>query len=139
MTEVFTITCDNCEREVKSVYMGVDLPDSGLCFSPYDMGYYAGFFDNFPPDNQDVYCICHDCSVVFMLALPGLAKRLLPLRGGHPILGNYPDPPCCAWAWTWDEEAPCPKCGQATVCLANHDLEWEKQECRGCRSNRYKA
>lgn len=49
MTEAFTVTCDNCEREVHSVYMGVDLPNSGLFFSPNSMGYYAGFFDNFPP------------------------------------------------------------------------------------------
>lgn len=131
MAEQFTTTCANCEREVKSVYHGVDLPDSGLYLSPNSMGYYAGFFDNFPPDEEGKfgYAICHDCSVVMMLALPGLAKRLLPHGGGHPIEGEYPDPPCCAWAWTWDTEAPCSGCGGATTYVANHYGGWDEREC----------
>lgn len=135
MTEHFTTTCDNCEREVKSVYMGVDLPDSGLYFSPNSMGYYAGFFDNFPPHEGEEhgYSVCHECAITFMRAMPGLAKRLLPRGGGHPIEGNYPDPPCCPWAWTWDEEAPCPKCGAVTVCIANMEMKWDKQECSCAR------
>lgn len=135
MTEHFTTTCDNCEREVKSVYMGVDMPDSGLYFSPNSMGYYAGFFDNFPPHEGEEhgYSVCHECAITFMRAMPGLAKRLLPRGGGHPIEGNYPDPPCCPWAWTWDEEAPCPKCGAVTVCIANMEMKWDKQECSCAR------
>lgn len=130
MTEQHTTTCANCEREVPSFYESGGLADSGLFFSPNSMGYYAGFFDNYPPDDDDNgYSICHDCVVLFMQALPGLAKRLLPSGGGHPIIGEYPTKPCCAWAWTWDTEAPCPKCGKVIVCIANSKIEWDRQEC----------
>lgn len=126
--------CANCEREVPPVYPGVDLPEAGLYFSPNSMGYYAGFFDNFPPDEEEKFgfAICHDCAVIFMLALPGLSKRLLPSRGGHPskdFLNGIPPKACCAWTWTWDQEAPCPECGEAGVYLSNFEGGWDRREC----------
>ena len=130
MKVIHTTTCANCERKVPALWESEGLPDSGLFFQKNSMGYYAGFFDNYPFDNDDEgYFICHDCAVLFMQTFPGLAKQLLPRRGGHPTTSDYPTPPCCAWAWTWDTEAPCPKCGQAITCIANDKIEWDRKEC----------
>ena len=129
--------CDNCWHEVQPVADWAPLPVGGLWFSQKDLGYYDGFFDVFP----SVGCeptelgLCHECCVLFMEALPGLADKLLPLRGGHPTrpwVQGTASPPCCAWAWTWDEEAPCGVCAQSSVYVANANGEWEKRECQGC-------
>ena len=127
MTEQKTTVCANCEREVPALWESGGLADSGLFFDPNTLGYYAGFFDNFPPAD-DGFCICHDCSVVFMKALPGLAKRLLPLRGGHPMDDSYPNPPCCEWAWAWDESEVCEKHG-VTVLRGNDEGGWDRRKC----------
>lgn len=129
-----TMPCENCGNEVPRVWPDTELPMCGFTFNKHSLGYYAGFSDNFPSENpdEDWITICHDCSVVFMRALPGLANKVLPLRGGHP---NYPKDesihiaPCCEWAWTWDEDAPCDRCGAAGVYLANHELKWERRTC----------
>jgi len=126
-----TITCDNCNRAVPAVHETADIPDRGLWFSQPDMGYYNGFFDAV---GENSVAICHDCSAIFMNAFPGLAAKLLPSRGGHPTVpfNGILSPPCCEWAWTWDEVAPCAECAQVPLYFANADGEWEKKDCQGC-------
>lgn len=124
-----TVICDNCGGEAPRVWNDVSLPIAGMTFSKQSLGYYAGFFDNFPADDDNWISVCHDCAVTLMKAMPGLADKLLPFRGGHPAEHDYPAPPCCAWAWTWDEETHCPDCGGVTVMLATHDLTWEPRPC----------
>lgn len=126
--------CDNCEKENQSVIDSVPLPVGGLWFSQQALGYFNGFFDVLPSLGSESaeFAICHSCCVLFMEALPGLAHKLLPLRGGHPThpwVQGTATPPCCAWAWTWDEEAPCGECAQSSVYVANANGAWEKGKC----------
>ena len=130
-----TVICDNCGGEAPRVWNDVSLPVGGMTFNKNSLGYYAGFFDNYPQENEEWLSICHECSVTFMTTMSGLASKLLPLRGGHPAEDFESDTPCCAWAWKWDEEAPCSNCGGATILLATHDLTWEVRPCSCPKEN----
>jgi hypothetical protein len=123
-----TVICDNCGGEAPRVWNDVSLPIAGMTFNNDSLGYYAGFFDCYPPE-ENWLSICHDCAVTFMKTMSGLASKLLPMRGGHPNENFESDAPCCAWAWKWDEEVPCSDCGAATVLLGTHDLTWEVRPC----------
>jgi hypothetical protein len=106
-----TTKCDNCNKQVPSQRLqGEGYPDNGLEIFPLTFGYYGGFIDNLPLDEDkpsgERVVFCHDCSVSLFRQFPSMLKGLgislgevasNPLGFGfHPCEG---DTPCCEFSW----------------------------------------
>ena len=106
-----TTNCDNCNTQVSSEPLqGEGYPDNGLELFPLTFGYYGGFIDNLPLDEEkpsgERVVFCHDCSVSLFRQFPSILKGLgislgemesNPLGFGfHPCKG---DTPCCEFSW----------------------------------------
>lgn len=126
--------CSNCGAEAPTTQQEGRYIDWGWSLSHNFLGHYGGFSDNFPSEGLLSH-ICHDCCVVMMRALPGLAKSLFPAGGGgHPSVSNETGiltPSCCEYAWTWDKEERCGECGDHVLYFGAPDGGWRRQEC--CR------
>ena len=114
-----TAKCTNCGLD--SPVMGGHPDDDpffqgGLIVSEVEIGYYGGFTDGFGDDKSAD--LCHDCSLLLMRTMSGLAKYLLPNRGGHPCSTEIP---CCEYAWSFrtDEN------GETIVVLGTTEGTWE--------------
>lgn len=124
--------CDNCGLESPTTQQDGNFIDGGLSVDLLNMGHYGGMWDNFPFDGNDrLVHICHDCSVTFLRALPGLAKLVMPIGGGHPnqneqtTVRGTDTPSCCEFAWTWN----CDELddnGQYQVYYGEADGGWRK-------------
>ena len=118
------VPCTNCGGMSPALWEDGNLIDGGLVISSYDIGYYGGFMDTFAEEPKNVF-LCHDCSLLLMRTMTGLAKFLLPNRGGHPVNDNKP---CCEYAWTFltDEN------GESDAFVVGDDGEWKKLYPQGC-------
>jgi len=106
-----TTKCDNCNKRVPSEPLqGEGYPDNGLEIFPLIFGYYGGFLDNFPTDEDkpagDRVVFCHDCSVALFRQFPSLLGGLDPTlpsdNTGATVYGLHPcegETPCCEFAW----------------------------------------
>lgn len=104
-------TCDNCGREGDTeTLQGTGFPDNGIEMYPLTLGFYGGFWDNFPlnaekPAGERVV-FCHDCTASLLRTFPAILKGLRELQfltsGGETLCGlhpcEYPEP-CCEFAW----------------------------------------
>ena len=112
-------TCDNCGRESNTESLqGSGFPDNGIELYPLTLGFYGGFWDNFPLNAEkpagDRVVFCHDCTAGLLRAFPAFLKGLKVLQfstvegetrhGLHPCEGETP---CCEFAWqsAGDEDA----------------------------------
>lgn len=89
------VLCQGCEAMVPITQQEEDsgLPDNGLILTL--RGWYGGFFDTMPWEQDDTLLLCHDCAVRVFDAVPALAKR----RGLHPD-----DERCCTYWWTVEND-----------------------------------
>jgi hypothetical protein len=124
--------CDNCDEESKSESaQGSGFPDNGIELYPLTLGFYGGFWDNFPlnadkPAGQRV-AFCHDCTLALLRSFPAIIKGLAELQivtsNGQPRYGMHPcedETPCCEFAWQGTDE-------QGSIMLANPKTKnWEK-------------
>ena len=101
---MLTKNCDNCGAEAPATQQDGNFIDGGWVVVHRSLGFYGGFSDPFPEEDETTEAhLCHDCCVIMMRAMPGLARRIVP---GHPNLNDGEGtevPPCCEWAWTWVE------------------------------------
>lgn len=111
------VPCTNCGLDSPALWDEGDAHDSGLVISASCVGYYNGFMDSL--DGDVVAYICHDCSLLLMRTMSGLAKFLMPLGAGHPVSGND-SPPCCEFAWTFGDEN-----GETVLLVGTTDGTWE--------------
>lgn len=128
------MNCANCGTEARTTQQEGNFLDGGLSFDLVSLGFYGGFWDNFSQGKEGLAHICHDCSLLFMRALPGLAKRILPQGGGHPNNIHVPvtnedrevlEPSCCEFAWTWNAKEQDAD-GQHQTYFGTPDGDWEK-------------
>ena len=122
-----TIACTNCGIEAPTSQQGGNYIDDGWSIGHDFLGHYGGFSDNFPPDENGLAHLCHDCCVLMLNALPGLAKFLFP-NGGGGHSSQFSDPPCCQYAWTVDKCA----CGGYVVYHGSPDGVWRRLGCERC-------
>lgn len=131
------MNCTNCGAEARTTQQEGNFIDGGLSFDLVNLGFYGGFWDNFPTNGREGLAhICHDCSVVFMRALPGLAKKILPNGGGHPnfihaekITKGTETPSCCEFAWTWKDELDADDEDSILTYFGRADGGWDKTVC----------
>lgn len=90
--------CSECGKTQSTGGKQEEVLDNGLMFCPTDMGYYGGFVDSFPQDEQVFVRLCHDCSVRLVRWFPSVAKAL-GTDNGHPC---DEDLPCCEFAWKFE-------------------------------------
>lgn len=101
-------TCSNCDTTAPNDGASRH-PDWGLSFQARLFGHYSGFYDYYGEGSDEWFFLCHDCSVLMYETMAGLARKIMPMTGGHPNLGwSYHEekdgtklPPCCKWCWTW--------------------------------------
>ncbi len=89
------VACTNCGGQSPALWKDGQASVAGMAINRAMVGYYDGFMDSFGHDDEWAF-ICHDCSLLLMRTMSGLAKFLLPDRGGHPVSGEEP---CCEFAW----------------------------------------
>lgn len=122
-----TIQCTNCAASSLEFEEYEDhnsgLPENGLVIALNDIAYYGGFMDAKwgEIDENKVAYLCHDCSLLLMRTMSGLAQYFLPKRGGHPFEGGS-NSPCCEYTWSFhtDED------GDMSVILGTTEGTWEK-------------
>lgn len=114
MTGTTAKRCDNCGSEAPASQQSGHYIDDGWSLNYLSLGHYGGFTDCIPdPDthyDDDRYYshLCHDCCVVMMRAMPGLARQIFSSGAGHPNRRESHEPrgtatpSCCEWAWTWN-------------------------------------
>ena len=103
--------CDNCNEEsISDSAQGSGFPDNGIELYPPTLGYYGGFWDNFPlnpekPAGERVV-FCHDCTAKLLRSFPALLKGLDGIADfankGKKRYGMHPcsdTEPCCEFAW----------------------------------------
>jgi len=70
-----TITCDACGGPAICTTQE-SYPDGGLCFDPYSMSYYDGFFDMpFSDSRVEPWRVCRDCAQKFFDLFPALMDK----------------------------------------------------------------
>lgn len=111
-----TIKCDNCRKQVDTnSFQGENFPDNGLEIYPLTFGYYGGFLDNFPTDNDkpmgERVVFCHECARdlfrIFPSLLKGIQATLADATRGNIFYGLHPceaETPCCEFAWNSADE-----------------------------------
>jgi hypothetical protein len=115
--------CENCNNEVETVDQEGELPLFGWSFSLNWIGYYAGFSDSWPPNDDADITICHDCCLAMIRVLPALAKRLEG-QGWHP--GGTDEKPCCEYAWKVEKED-----GESVIYRGTPELTWRRAQVWG--------
>lgn len=103
------VKCTNCGLKSPAFerYGGdkSGLHENGIVIALNSIGYYGGFLDSEWGDleNEKVAHLCHDCSLLLMRTMSGLAKYLMPNRGGHPFQGGS-EAPCCEYTWSFHSD-----------------------------------
>jgi hypothetical protein len=149
------LNCTNCGTPSPTTQQQGNFIDDGISINTLSLGHYGGFTDCIPDQSRgEVYSIgeydsnpylahlCHDCTVIMFNALPGLAK-FAGVHGGHGnITGGWCFsggelshiengtlvPPCCPYAWTWDQTEKSGPYNQSTTYLSTPELTWVKKE-----------
>ena len=114
------VPCTNCGGESPALLDDSDAHDSGLILSASCIGYYNGFMDSL---DSNVAYICHDCSLLMMRTMSGLAKFFMPLGAGHPMSG-HDSPPCCEFAWTFGTDDN----GETVLLVGTTEGTWKLSE-----------
>ena len=126
MSDVKCTNCGGVSPEFE-LYEGQNsgLHENGLVIALKDIAYYGGFMDSEwgELEQEKVAHLCHGCSLLLMRTMSGLAKFLLPNRGGHPFEGGTASP-CCEYTWSFhtDED------GEMSVIKGTPEGTWEKLE-----------
>lgn len=111
MTNNTSIKCTNCGTPNPTTQQQGNYIDDGIAIDVNTLGHYGGFIDDFPPKENSLAHLCHDCCVILLNVLPGFAA-FAQMSGGHSNLNSrYPFNidngtlivPCCQYAWTWDK------------------------------------
>lgn len=128
------LACTNCGVEAPASQQMGNYIDNGWSLGHRYLGHYGGFSDDFPPEEKQTAHLCHDCCVLMLNALPGLAKFLFPAEySGHPNAnhskGGISVPSCCEYCWTWDGKC---ECGQSIVYYGAPAGAWRRVGCFGC-------
>ena len=136
MTDYPLINCTNCGTPSPTSQQEGGYIDDGLSIDINSLGHYGGFTDNFPPKDDSLAHLCHDCCVILFNALPGFAK-FAQVDGGHgnltggwcfsggetsEVVNGTDIPPCCPYSWTWDKTDP----KNIITYIATPQLTWEK-------------
>lgn len=132
------INCTNCGTPNPTTQQQGNYIDEGIDIDVNTIGYYGGFTDNFPPKEDSLAHLCHDCCVILFNALPGFAK-FAGVYHGHGNLNalgvDYVDgttiKPCCQYAWTWDKT----DLQNIITYLATPELTWVKHPAEHDNSN----
>lgn len=131
------INCTNCGTPSPTSQQQGNYIDDGISIDINELGHYGGFTDNFPPKDDSIAHLCHDCCVILFNALPGFAK-FAEVHGGH---GNITGgacytggelshiengtliTPCCQYCWCWDKSN-----GHKNIVtyVATPELTWTK-------------
>jgi hypothetical protein len=127
-TNIF-INCTNCGLPNPTTQQQGNFIDEGIDIDVNTIGYYGGFSDNFPPKEDSLAHLCHNCCVLLFNALPGFAK-FAGVHAGHGNINahslDYVDgksiPPCCPYAWTWDKTDP----NNIVTYVSTSELTWVK-------------
>lgn len=90
--EHYTNSCDGCGATTPSPFFA----DDGFSF---DLSGGYGQFTDYTEEDEQRLMLCHDCVLRMIALFPAMGKKLG--KGCHPCME---DVPCCAFAWTQDEE-----------------------------------
>lgn len=116
------VECNGCGKIVPGESVNPHLPEAGLEMDFQNAGYYGGFTDNEPWEQdkskrRGTTKLCHDCVSNIMAVLPALAKSFGP--GHH--LSLTEDHPCCPHSWTDVKNAD----GTYTTMIPDQDGGWK--------------